>query len=269
MLKVYDQVLTQLEIAQLLDWFRQEDSLVDDRLDVRSKALVDWNHDTAPVNLLTKILDTVLDKDYEVEVALFYGSRISFRLHTDSGEGDGKPLYKNVLIPLQFEGTATTVLFDNHYHGRHARFGRRPMSPFWYSLPNRFGQLEDVADVRKLLQQCCTDPESVTNFEVNNEFISALEHIIQKRSRTNARRPDDYITDYNSITNYQPDLKFDPETHVKYLTHIPIENLHGLTMDQVVPWVPGQVFTWDRTQLHAAGSGHSYKTGITVLTYLK
>lgn len=267
--QIYNNVLSQAEIDQLLDWFRQEDSLVDDRLDVRSKALVDWQNTDAPVDLLTKVLSTVLDQDYEVEVALFYGSRISFRLHTDSGEGDGKPLYKNVLIPLQFEGNATTVLFDNHWHGRHARFGRQALSPFWYSLPNRFGQLEDVADVRELLHQCQTDASAVSNFEVNDDFISALEHIIQARSRTNSRRPDDYITDYSVVTNYQPDLEFDPETHAKYLNHIPIENLHGLTLDQVVPWVPGQVFTWDRTQLHAAGSGHSYKIGITVLTYLK
>jgi len=267
--QIYNNVLSHAEIDQLLDWFKQEDSLVDDRLDVRSKALADWQHTDAPVSLLTKVLDTVLEKDYDVEVALFYGSRISFRLHTDSGEDDGRTLYKNVLIPLQFEGNATTVLFDNHYHGRHARFGRQPLSPFWYSLPNRFSQFEDVADVRTLLEQCRTDPASVANFEVNEEFISALEHIIQTLSRTNARRPDDYITDYSVVSNYQPELKFDPESHVKYLNHIPIENLHGLTLDQIVPWVPGQVFTWDRTQLHAAGSGHSYKIGITVLTYLK
>lgn len=267
--QIYNNILTQAEINQLLDWFHQKDSLVDDRLDVRSKALVDWQNTDAPVNLLTKVLDTVLDQDYEVEVALFYGSRISFRLHTDSGEDDGRLLYKNVLIPLQFEGDATTVLFDNHYSGRHARFGREALSPFRYSLPNRFGQFEDVEDVRVLLQQCQADPASVTNFEVSDNFISSLEHIIQARSRTNARRPDDYITDYSVVANYQSNLKFDPDVHARYLSHIPIENLHGLTLDQVVPWIPGQVFTWDRTQLHAAGSGHSYKIGITVLTYLK
>ena len=269
MLQVHDNVLSALEIKHLIDWFDQEDGLADDRLDVRSKALVDWQQSTPEIQLLTKVLDTVLDKDYDVEVALFYGSRISFRLHTDSGEGDGKPLYKNVLIPLQFEGNATTVLFDNHYHGRHARFGRQPLSPFWYSLPNKLGQLEEVADVRTLLDQCRTDPESVTNFEVTEDFISALEHIVQARSRTNARRPDDYITDYNVVTNYRPGEEFDSAIHRQYLNHIPIENLHGLTLDQVVPWVPGQVLVWDRTQLHAAGSGHSYKAGITILTYLK
>lgn len=254
-----------MEIKTLLDYYHKDDEFVDDRIDVRSKT-PNWVDTEWPGHLVKKVLDQVLQDDYSVEVVLFYGSRISFRLHVDSGNGDSRPLLKNVLIPLYTEGPASTVIFDNYWTGPHTRFGRTPVSPFAYSLPDRNGQLISIADIRLLLEQCKHDPRQVRDFIVTDEFIKTLEHIVEVRS-SNTRPPDDYVTDYSQIQNYKPGQQFDSQLHRKYLNHIPIENLHGLTLDQAVPWKVGQAITFDRNQLHAAGSGHDFKIGISIFTY--
>jgi hypothetical protein len=266
MIQTFDNALSAVEIDQLLEWFHTQDSLVDDRLDVRSKT-PGWADNSWPKELVKKVLDQVLTESYVVEVVLFYGSRISFKLHVDSGDGDGRPLYKNVLIPLYVEGSATTVLFDNYWYGPHVRFGRVSTSPFLYTLPNRKDKLQTVSDIRILLAQCEKDPKSVIDFDVDLKFINTLQHIVQTRSGNSTKPPDDYVTDYKDIVNYRPGTKFDSSTHQQYLSHIPVENLHGLTVDQVVPWQVGQVVTFDRNQIHSAGSGHEFKIGISIFTY--
>lgn len=265
MVEIFDNVLTPTEIQTLLDYYYKDDDFVDDRIDVRSKT-PHWADGTWPGHLVKRVLDQVLQDKYSVEVVLFYGSRISFRLHVDSGNGDGRPLLKNVLIPLYTEGPASTVLFDNYWPGSHTRFGRIPVSPFAYSLPDCNGQLRSVEDIRILLEQCKQQPDQVKDFVITDSFINRLEHIVDMRS-SSGRPPDDYITDYSQIKNYKDGAQFDLQTHKKYLSHIPIENLHGLTLDQVVPWKVGQAVTFDRTQLHAAGSGHDFKIGISIFTY--
>jgi hypothetical protein len=266
MVEIFDNVLTAEEIKTLLDYYHQDDSLVDDRLDVRSKS-PDWASSQWPRDLIQRVLDQVLPDAYSVEVVLFYGSRISFKLHVDSGNGDTLIPYKNVLIPLYLQGTATTVLFDNYWHGPHVRFGRSTVSPFLYNLPNRTGQLQTVPDIRALLEQCRTCAESVQDFVVDEEFIQILEHIVAARSQNSHKPPDDYVTDYRDIINYRRDDRFDPQLHQRYLNHIPIENLHGLSIDKIVSWQPGQAVTFDRNQIHAAGSGHEFKIGISIFTY--
>ena len=78
---------------------------------------------------------------------------------------------------------------------------------------------------------------------------------------------DQRITDYKNIVGYN-DKPFDNELYNLYLTHIPYENLHGLTTDKVVPWVPGDVIIFDRNQLHCASNEHDHKIGMTVFTNL-
>jgi hypothetical protein len=265
MVEIFDNVLTPAEIKTLLGYYYKEDCFVDDRLDVRSKT-PNWTDTEWPGHLVKQVLDQVLQDDYSVEVVLFYGSRISFKLHVDSGNGDDRPLFKNVLIPLHTEGPASTVLFDNYWSGPHTRFGRIPVSPFAYSLPGHDGKLKSIADIRVFLEQCKQEPNKVTDFKVTDEFVTALEHIVIARS-SNTRPPDDYITDYKDVVNYRSDTKFDSQLHKQHLNHIPIENLHGLTIDQVIPWQVGQAYTFDRNQLHAAGAGHDFKIGISIFTY--
>jgi hypothetical protein len=264
MTEIHENVLSNEEIQTLLDWFYQQDELVDDRLDVRSKAPA-WQSQDWPKALIKRVLDQILDEPYSVELTWFYSSRISLRLHVDSGDADGQRPYKNIIIPLLVEGPASTVIFDNHWPGAHTRFGRVIPSPFAYALPDRSGNLRQIEDLRQLLEQCRTG--TVQDFEVTDDFVQLLERLIQVRSGNLNRPPDGFVSDYSEIGNYQPDTLFDPETHAQYLAHVPIENLHGLTVETVAHWRPGTAITYDRNQLHCAGSGHRLKIGITIFTY--
>lgn len=266
MTEIHDNVLDDQQIKILLDWFNQHDTLVDDRLDVRSKTPV-WDTGQWPQDLVKQVLDKVLPEPYRVEVVLFYGSRISLRLHADSGDDDGQRPYKNVIIPLHVEGPASTVVFDNHWHGVHARFARVPVSPFAYNLPDRHGNMQHIPDIRQLLTQCLQQPALCKDFDVTQDFVELLQRIVAIRSGQGSRAPDGFVSDYSTVVNYQPTAQFDSTLHEQYLSHVAIENLHGLTIERVAPWCPGQAITFDRSQLHCAGSGHRYKIGISIFTY--
>jgi hypothetical protein len=260
---VVDNVLTQDKIDTLLDWFHNGAGDVDNRVDVISKQP---NGQPWPEDLVKQVLDQILDQPYNIDYLSFIESRISFRIHADSGEQPNQPLYKVIIIPLYIEGDASTVFFDNYYHGIETRFSREKINPFAYNLPNRKGKFVAVDDVRVLLAQCETDPNTVIDFDVTEEFIDQLKYIVEARS--GGRSVSGCVTDYTQIENYQAGVLFDPELHQQYVKHIPIENLHGLTLDNVVPWKPGQAITFDRTQLHCAGSGHQRKIGISIFTNL-
>lgn len=264
MITIFDNVLSPEEADQLLTWYKLEDNLIEDRLNHKRKTPIfgntNWPQNLQ--NLVKKILDCVHEDSYEVEYVLFYGSQISFRLHVDSGSGDGRQLYKNVLIPLYHDGAASTVIFDNHWHGKGTNFSRINVLPFEYSLPDKFGSIKRIPDIRVLLRQCINTPESITDFVVDKNFILSLKKLVLKQT-------DKYINDYHDVVNYKPDLVFPQHLHEQYLNHVPIENLHGLTVEKIIPWKVGQAITFDRTHLHCAGSGHKLKIGITVFTYKK
>ena len=76
---------------------------------------------------------------------------------------------------------------------------------------------------------------------------------------------DQRITDYSKIVNYT-DQPFDKEIYNRYLTHVPYENLHGLTVDRIVNWSPGDIIVFDRKQLHCASNEHDHKIGLSVFT---
>jgi hypothetical protein len=74
------------------------------------------------------------------------------------------------------------------------------------------------------------------------------------------------ISDYTNIVNIN-DQPFDETMYYQYLDYLPIEDLHGLTVDTVVDWHVGDVISWDRTQLHCSSNQHHYKKYLTVFTY--
>lgn len=78
---------------------------------------------------------------------------------------------------------------------------------------------------------------------------------------------DTRITDYTLIENFN-DEPFDKFFHSQYLNHIPYGNLHGLTIDKLVIWNPGDAIVFDRTQLHCASCHHQRKIGLTCFTNL-
>ncbi len=77
------------------------------------------------------------------------------------------------------------------------------------------------------------------------------------------------LTDYSDIINYT-DKPFDKEIHEKYLSHIPIAALHGLTVEKVVPWTPGNAIIFDMGRIHSASNfvaeGISHKVGYSIFT---
>ena len=267
MVTIYENLVDLKTITAFKNFFYCNDDLVDDRGDVKSKIFPgkDLQFHTPQ---LQDLLHRVLPDPYEVEVVLFYQSRTSFRLHSDSGDIDGPDPYKVVLIPLDFEGPACTVFFDNFYSGPHARFSKKIISPFVYSLPDKNGNIRHIDDIRHLLAKCKAG-DYVDYFDVNDEFILLLEHVVAARYGKYGRSPNHTITDYAVIKNYDSTKRFNEDTHRNFLSHVDIEDLHGLTIDKIVPWRVGDAVVFDRTQLHCAGSGHLIKTGITVLTWHK
>lgn len=265
MAKQFNDILTQPEITILLDYINIDDDRTDSRPDVRSKH-PRWNIDQWPQQVVKSVLDRVLDYNYMVEEVVFNQSRISFRLHADSGNSDQKTLGHAVIIPLYINGPSATVFFDNYWHGASTKFSKVLIKDYEYDLPNNDGRLIHVDDLKVLLSQCVHHPETIKDFDVTSEFIVSLEYLIAARDNQAISKRDNRCYTYSKIENYQENLQFSPVIHQQYLSHIPIENLHGLSIDKIVNWNIGDAIVFDRKQLHCATAGHQEKIGITVFT---
>lgn len=90
-------------------------------------------------------------------------------------------------------------------------------------------------------------------------------HVVDQEKQLSTK--DQRITDYTNIVNYNG-RPFDCDFYEKYLTHIPYENLYGLTVETIASWHPGDVIVFDRHQLHCASNEHERKIGISVFTNL-
>lgn len=180
-----------------------------------------WHDQDWPRDLAKAVLDQVLDRPYEVEFVFFGGgSGDGFKLHVDTQEQqDQSRNYKIVIVPIDFQGTAKTVFFDNHWLGPKAAL----------RLP-------------KENQDRMIDPTSGNGIALSIAF--------------------------SDLTNYDPDKSFDPLTQQQHIGHVSLENLHGLTLDQIVEWRLGSALVFDRTQLHCAGTGHAHKIWMTCFTLL-
>ncbi len=264
-MKIFQRLLSDREIDSLLEYHWITDDRTDDRPDVRSKH-PRWNIDKWPQQIVQQVLDQVLDYTYSVEEVIFNQSRISFRLHADSGDGNLESLGHAIIIPLKVAGPSATVFFDNYWFGPSTKFSRVLIKDYEYNLHNKHGDLTHVDDLRTLLSQCLYDPSSVVDFVVNTDFIKSLEYLISARDNRSISKKDNRCYDYSDVLNYQEEKIFPSDTHQQYLNHIPIENLHGLTVDQIVSWGIGDAIVFDRKQLHCAASGHQEKIGITVFT---
>jgi hypothetical protein len=107
----------------------------------------------------------------------------------------------------------------------------------------------------------------VQTFKVDEDFVLALTNLVKARSQPGFEQiMHDIVSDYSAIVNYDPDLLFDQNLHETYLHHVPLQNFHGLTLDQIVSWTPGGAIVFPRTQLHCATATHKNKIGITIFT---
>jgi hypothetical protein len=265
MVKTYSNLISEQDVLQLLAYHNVHDNRTDARPDVVSKH-PQWDVDQWPQSIIKQALDRVLDYDYKVEEVIFNQSKISFRLHVDSGQSTESKNGHAILIPLYCDGPSTTVFFNNYWQGNSTKFSRKEIKQFEYKLQNKHGNWQHIDDLRTLLNDCLTNPSTVNDFIVDQSFLDSLKYLIKARSNNAISKLDDRCYDYSKIINWNASLVFDKTLHEQQLSHIPIENLHGLTVDSIVHWNVGNCIVFDRTQLHSAGSGHTEKIGVTIFT---
>jgi len=266
MMKIYPNLVNLEKIQTFLDYLSTEDECSRHREDVLTKSPV-WDVDAFPQQECKNILDQLIDQPYAVDTVIFYDTDLSLKLHVDSGPGYKKrKIHVQLLIPLWFEGPATTLTFNNHWYDSNACFGREVSNPYAYNLLNREGNMVTVDDVRTLLNQCKNDPDTVKDFVVDEKFINGLEIMIRRRMDSRFGGP--LISDYSLLTNYDANLKFNTEIYQTYLRHQHIEDFHGLTLDSIFKWELGSVMTFNRSQVHCAGYGHQRKKGLLLHTSL-
>jgi hypothetical protein len=265
MIKTYSNLISPEDITSLLNYHNIVDDRTDSRPDVISKH-PRWGIDPWPEHIVANLLDKILDYEYEIDEVIFNQSRISFRLHADSGRDKNDRDGHGILIPLSCKGICTTIFFNNFWNGTSTKFSKIEIHPFEYTLLNKHGNWQNISDLRQLLHLSLTDPDLITDFIIDEGFIKTLEYLIEARNNKKISKIDGRCYDYTEVVNYDPDLKFDTKFHNDYLSHIPIQTLHGLTVDSLIFWNIGNCIVFDRNQLHCAGSGHSEKIGLTVFT---
>lgn len=262
-MKYFESVLSNEDIIELNEYEMITDERTDARPDVVSKH-PRWDVDEWPQHIIKKCLDRCIDYEYEVEEVIFNRSKISFRLHADSGTTERARRGHAVLIPLYTDGPSHTIFFDNFWDGDSTKFSKEVILPYEYRLPNKNGEWQYVPDIRNLYGLCLESPDSITDFDVTEEFMKDLENLIEARSNQKLSKVDGRTYDYSKVENYDPTKEFDSALHEQYLSHIDLETLHGLTLETAAEWIPGDCICFSRRQLHAAGSGHSEKVGVTV-----
>lgn len=272
MVRIVNHALDQDAVRDLQRYFHTPDADLDVRPDVISKN-PDPNSDVWPAHHVRRALDRILDRAYEIEEALFHKSWIRYHLHADTLKGlDQQRLYKVILFPLEFQGTAGTTFFNNHWTGASAKFTKAIYQHWQYDIPNRHGGTTEIQDIRALAEQAETDPDSLqADFVVDRSFKEMLLHLIEVRQnpqvkhREHVRLRRTWISDYSAVSGIT-DEPFSEYLREKYCAHIPAEDLVGLSLDCYVPWQLGSAIVFDRTQIHCGGNGDLGKLGLTVLT---
>jgi hypothetical protein len=102
-----------------------------------------------------------------------------------------------------------------------------------------------------------TEPETVYDFEITEEFINDLHTIINARNNNHITKTDGRTYNYSDIVNYNKDLMFDKTIQKNFISHISLETLNGLTIENILEWRLGNCIVFPRTQLHCASSSHS------------
>ena len=61
------------------------------------------------------------------------------------------------------------------------------------------------------------------------------------------------ITDYTDLEHYT-NKKFDKNIYNEYLSHMPYDNLDGLSLETIIEWQIGDIMVFDSTQLHCSNN---------------
>lgn len=276
---LFPNAVTESERQILLDYLATDDHRTDARPDVRSKH-PRWDEPGWPQHIVAAAMERVLGPGYVSEEVTFRQDRIGLKLHTDDGSPENA-IGKTFMLLLDAQPCAETVFFKNYWTRWHrwgAFFTKRPWHPYQYTLFGNNGVVKEVADIRELLHQCETAPESVQDFQVDDHFINMLRELIQKRglpkldhdaqdSGTGYTQPGLRLHDYSELSDYVPGQAFDSDVRDRYLAHIDAEDLEGLTLESVQQWQPGAAIVFDREQIHSSGSSHQQKSFITVFCH--
>lgn len=263
MVDIIDSPITSDEIQEILEWFHRNDG-ADDRGNARSKMMKTEGGFTGPYHIINNFLEKVVDFEPVIDKIIVLESRTSaLRLHVDTDDNAPDVWGKNFLIPLQFDGPADTIWFNNYWYGPDVRFMRVVPDPYEYQLKDDAGNWYMHDDIREILK---TEENTVYHkdghdFTLTAEFLKLVKHIVDARDNGNISPRTDR---YDDIINYDPTIKFDPHIQQEYMKHIPLENLHGLTLDKIITWKIGEAYMWDRSQLHTASSRHSNKIGLSI-----
>ncbi len=269
MVKIYQQILKKEHLQLLIDYFKIIDDRIDSRPDVVSKH-PRWNVDNWPQNIVSDLLNSVLDYEYEAEEIIFFKSKISYKLHVDSGNSQKSKEGHVLIFPLEVNGgIGKTVIFNNTWDFESTKFSKQQSNPLEYTLQNKNGDWTYIENLEIFLQRCLKYPDQIKDFTVNEEFISTLKYLIEARTNKKISQVDRECNDYSKIKSWNPNLKFNKTLHQTHLSHIPIESLHGLTINSVIFWNPGDCIMLDRNLIHSSGSGHDEKLGLTIFTKRK
>ena len=279
MAEFYPNILTEEERKILRNYLDVDDNRSDFRPDVKSKH-PRWNDENWPKDVLERALYRIMPNGFEIEEITFRNDKIALKPHTDNGSLPGTQ-GKTVMFLLDADPIAHTITFKNYWTGWEPMgvfFTRQDWSPFTYKLPNKNSDYTKVNDIRELLEQCKQDPCSVEDFVVNEQFMQELQSLIDKRSldrlpfadqtkKTGYIQPGPRRNNYETLTNYTSDAKFDPEIHKQYLSDIDIEDLHGLEIDNIFEWQERASIVFDRDQLHCSSSCHREKSFVTIFCH--
>jgi len=272
---VVQDLVSESDVRTLLDYIALDDDRTDARPDVRSKH-PHWDEPGWPQDIIESALNRAVGAGFVIDEITFRQDRIGLKPHTDDGHPEGA-VGKNMMILLDAQPASQTIFFTNRWPNNTkygAFFTRTPWNPFLYKLPNRQGEMIEV-DLRDLQQICETDPASVDEFEVTDGFRDLLRSLIQKRGlpkldfdtrdqTTGYMQPGLRVSCFEELTDYKSGRSFDTDFHAQYLSDIPIQDLEGLTVEQVIEWQPGAAIVFDRDQLHCSSSNHHQKSFITI-----
>ena len=196
---------------------------------------------------LQSILNKVLDEPYTVELVMFYENKNYLELHVDTGDTHLHQLYKNVLIPLDWEEGAATIVFKNRWNGK---------KTFFHKSEN-FSQSNWLNDNARPHIPDNSSKNSVHPLLINQTYGVSREKYyteIKKETETNTRT----VTPISLVENFDPNLKFDQEIHKKYFSNQEIGEYDGLTVQEIFDWTKGSVLTFDRQHVHTGAQSGDY-----------
>lgn len=257
--KIFPSLVTDEEIKFFLSYydynFEEIDSTLSPRISGFSLSELEKSKWYKPIQ---SILNKVLDEPFTIDGFAFFEVKNHYGIHVDTGYGNLSTLYKNILIPLEWQKGAATVVFENKWYGKRTTFTKSDEISTLY-FHNRIDK-DDFLNIRE-------------KGTVHPHLINQTHNISREKYYEMEKVQSVSATPISYVENYDADLKFDKEIHKKYFKKQNIDQYDGLTVQQIFDWTKGSVFTFDRQYVHtgaqAGDSLNSKRRGITIFTNRK